>query len=123
MAAKKPGAQATVTLKHLAANIAESHEMSKKQTEAVLGIRGGQCRTDRDEIDRGCEQVQRRIREARQHRHRMGGEIGEGLDDHQNQRHRDGGNGGAAHQAAGLGKLVHGNSLSVRQGWPAWSRA
>ena len=27
----------TITLKHLAANIADSHEMSKKQTEAVLG--------------------------------------------------------------------------------------
>jgi len=27
----------TITLKHLAANLAESHEMSKKQTEAVLG--------------------------------------------------------------------------------------
>src|SRR5437667_10891197 len=27
----------TVTLKHLAANLAESHEMSKKQTEAVRG--------------------------------------------------------------------------------------
>ena len=26
----------TVTLKHLAANLAESHELSKKQTEAVL---------------------------------------------------------------------------------------
>ena len=37
MAAKKAGAQATVTLKHLAANLSESHEMSKKQTEAVLG--------------------------------------------------------------------------------------
>ena len=37
MAAKKPGAQATVTLKHLAANLSEAHEMSKKQTEAVLG--------------------------------------------------------------------------------------
>ena len=37
MAAKKPGAQATVTMKHLAASLAESHEMSKKQTEAVLG--------------------------------------------------------------------------------------
>jgi DNA-binding protein HU-beta len=37
MAAKKPGAQTTVTLKHLAANLSESHEMSKKQTEAVLG--------------------------------------------------------------------------------------
>src|SRR5207302_10980408 len=37
MAAKKPGTQATVTLKHLAANLSESHEMSKKQTEAVLG--------------------------------------------------------------------------------------
>ena len=37
MAAKKPGAQATVTMKHLAANLADTHEMSKKQTEAVLG--------------------------------------------------------------------------------------
>jgi DNA-binding protein HU-beta len=37
MAAKKAAAQATVTLKHLAANISETHEMSKKQTEAVLG--------------------------------------------------------------------------------------
>jgi DNA-binding protein HU-beta len=34
MAAK---AQTTVTLKHLAANLSESHEMSKKQTEAILG--------------------------------------------------------------------------------------
>src|SRR4051794_41916683 len=37
MAAKKPGTPATVTLKHLAANLSESHELSKKQTEAVLG--------------------------------------------------------------------------------------
>jgi DNA-binding protein HU-beta len=37
MAAKKPGAAATVTIKHLAASLAESNEMSKKQTEAVLG--------------------------------------------------------------------------------------
>src|SRR5215207_3562289 len=37
MAVKKAGTQATVTLKHNAANLAESHEMSKKQTEAVLG--------------------------------------------------------------------------------------
>jgi DNA-binding protein HU-beta len=37
MAAKKPGAQATVTLKHLAAKLSESREMSKKQTEAMLG--------------------------------------------------------------------------------------
>ena len=35
--AKKAGTQATVTLKHIAANLAEVHEMSKKQTEAVLG--------------------------------------------------------------------------------------
>ena len=27
----------TVTLKHLAASLADNHEMSKKQTEAVLG--------------------------------------------------------------------------------------
>jgi DNA-binding protein HU-beta len=37
MAAKKAGAQATVTLKHLAADLAETHEMSKKQTETILG--------------------------------------------------------------------------------------
>jgi DNA-binding protein HU-beta len=37
MAAKKPGAQSTVTLKHLAANLSESHELSKKQAEAMLG--------------------------------------------------------------------------------------
>jgi DNA-binding protein HU-beta len=35
--AKKAGAQTTVTLKHLAANLADNHEMSKKSTEAVLG--------------------------------------------------------------------------------------
>jgi DNA-binding protein HU-beta len=27
----------TVTLKHLAANVAENHELSKKQSEAILG--------------------------------------------------------------------------------------
>src|SRR2546421_10857050 len=37
MAAKKAGTPATVTLKPLAASLAETHEMSKKQTEAVLG--------------------------------------------------------------------------------------
>jgi DNA-binding protein HU-beta len=37
MAAKKPGVQSSVSLKHLAANLSKSHEMSKKQTEAVLG--------------------------------------------------------------------------------------
>jgi len=42
MAAKKAGTPATVTMKHLAANLAESHEMSKKQTEAVLGDLVGQ---------------------------------------------------------------------------------
>jgi DNA-binding protein HU-beta len=37
MAAKKSGKpQATVTLKHLAAEIAESHEVAKKQAEAML---------------------------------------------------------------------------------------
>jgi DNA-binding protein HU-beta len=35
--AKKASTQTTVTLKHLAAAISEDHEMSKKQTEAVLG--------------------------------------------------------------------------------------
>jgi DNA-binding protein HU-beta len=33
----KPAAQATITLKHLAAALADSHEMAKKQAEAVLG--------------------------------------------------------------------------------------
>src|ERR1700751_314934 len=37
MAAKKPGAQWTVTLKHLAENLSESHELSKKQSEAIFG--------------------------------------------------------------------------------------
>jgi DNA-binding protein HU-beta len=35
--AKKASTPTTVTLKHLAASISEEHEMSKKQTEAVLG--------------------------------------------------------------------------------------
>ena len=35
--AKKASTPTTVTLKHLAAAISEDHEMSKKQTEAVLG--------------------------------------------------------------------------------------
>ena len=35
--AKKATTPTTVTLKHLAAAISEDHEMSKKQTEAVLG--------------------------------------------------------------------------------------
>src|SRR4029079_800979 len=34
--AKKAGSATTVTLKHLAANLAEEHEMSKKDTQAVL---------------------------------------------------------------------------------------
>ena len=37
MAVKKAGAPATVTLKHLAASLAETHEMSKKKAEEVLG--------------------------------------------------------------------------------------
>jgi DNA-binding protein HU-beta len=40
MAAKKAakaGTLSTVTLKHLAAKVAEDHEMAKKQAEAVLG--------------------------------------------------------------------------------------
>src|SRR5215813_2173858 len=42
MAAKKAGkapakTPATVTLKHLAAKIAEDHEIAKKQSEAILG--------------------------------------------------------------------------------------
>jgi DNA-binding protein HU-beta len=33
----KPAAAPTVTLKHLAANLAEKHEMPKKQVDQVLG--------------------------------------------------------------------------------------
>ena len=36
-ATAKAAAPATVTLKHLAAALAEEHELSKKQTEAILG--------------------------------------------------------------------------------------
>ena len=35
--AKKTAAQTTITLKHLAASLSEDHEMSKKQSEAILG--------------------------------------------------------------------------------------
>ncbi len=35
--ATKSATPATVTLKHLAAALAEEHELSKKQTEAILG--------------------------------------------------------------------------------------
>ena len=35
--AAAPAKQTTVTLRNLAAKLAEDHEMSKKQTEAVLG--------------------------------------------------------------------------------------
>ena len=35
--AAKSATPATVTLKHLAAALAEEHELSKKQTEAILG--------------------------------------------------------------------------------------
>lgn len=35
--AKKAATPATVTLKHLATGLAEDHELSKKQTEAILG--------------------------------------------------------------------------------------
>ena len=36
-AVAKAAIQATITLKHLAANLAESHDLPKKQAEAVLG--------------------------------------------------------------------------------------
>jgi DNA-binding protein HU-beta len=36
-AAGKTATQATVTLKHMAAAIAETHEMAKKQSETILG--------------------------------------------------------------------------------------
>jgi DNA-binding protein HU-beta len=36
MATQKAGTPATVTLKHIAASLAESHEMPKKQAETIL---------------------------------------------------------------------------------------
>jgi DNA-binding protein HU-beta len=33
----KAAAQATITIKHLAANLADSHDIAKKQAEAMLG--------------------------------------------------------------------------------------
>jgi len=42
MATQKAGTKATVTMKLLAAALAEMHEMSKKQAEAVLGDFVGQ---------------------------------------------------------------------------------
>jgi DNA-binding protein HU-beta len=41
-AKKKAGASSTVTLKHLAAQVAEEHEMAKKASEAVLTTVVGQ---------------------------------------------------------------------------------
>jgi nucleoid DNA-binding protein len=35
--AKKPGAQPTVTLRHLAAKLSEEHELTKREGEAILG--------------------------------------------------------------------------------------
>ncbi|MFN3351076.1 HU family DNA-binding protein [Pseudorhodoplanes sp.] len=37
MADKKPATAPTITLKHLAAQLAEEHQLSKKQSEAMLG--------------------------------------------------------------------------------------
>ena len=37
MADKKPATAPTVTLKHLAAQFAEDHQLSKKQSEQMLG--------------------------------------------------------------------------------------
>lgn len=37
MADKKPATAPTVTLKHLAAQLAEEHQLSKKQSETILG--------------------------------------------------------------------------------------
>ena len=37
MAETKPATAPTVTLKHLAAQLAEGHQLSKKQSEAIMG--------------------------------------------------------------------------------------
>ncbi len=78
MAAKKPGAAATVTLKHLAASLSEPHEMSKKQTEAILGDLVGQITKHLKKGDRirigGLGILQVRKRAARMGRNPATGE-------------------------------------------------
>ena len=78
-AAKKSATPATVTLKHLAAALAEEHEMSKKATEAVLGDLVGKITKHLKKGDRirlaGLGILQVRKRAARMGRNPATGEA------------------------------------------------
>jgi len=56
--------------------------------EAMFLVGGRQRRADGEEVQRGSEKVQRAVGHRSQHRHRMRGEIGKGLDRHQQQGNR-----------------------------------
>ena len=94
--------------------------------EAVLGIGGGQCLANGEQVQAGGEKIECRIGKAGQHRHRMGGEIGHRLDRHQQDSDRNRGDGGAPHQKAGAQHMgcihAHGNSLWLDQGDDASAR-
>ena len=77
--AAKAATPATVTLKHLAAALAEEHEMSKKATEAVLGDLVGKITKHLKKGDRirlaGLGILQVRKRAARMGRNPATGEA------------------------------------------------
>jgi DNA-binding protein HU-beta len=77
--AKAAAAQATVTLKHLAAALAETHEMAKKQSELILNDLVGLVRKHLKKGDRirlvGLGILQVRKRAARMGRNPATGEA------------------------------------------------
>src|SRR5215472_3132775 len=79
MAAKKSGAQATVTLKHLAARLAQDHELTKREGEAILGDLVGLITKHLKKGERiriaGLGILQVRARAARMGRNPMTGEA------------------------------------------------
>ena len=78
MADKKPATAPTVTLKHLAAQLAEDHQLSKKQSEQMLGDLEGQITKHLKKGDRirigGLGILQVRKRAARMGRNPATGE-------------------------------------------------
>jgi DNA-binding protein HU-beta len=78
MADKKPATAPTVTLKHLAAQLAEDHQLSKKQSEQMLGDLVGQITKHLKKGDRirigGLGILQVRKRAARMGRNPATGE-------------------------------------------------
>ncbi len=78
MADKKPAPAPTVTLKHLASQLAEDHQLSKKQSEQMLGDLVGQITKHLKKGDRirigGLGILQVRKRAARMGRNPATGE-------------------------------------------------